>query len=108
VPHERPGRTNTYFDFPAEHWKHLRTTTPMESVFATVGLRQQIIRGAGNHIKLLTMAFKFIEMVSSAGANQRLVASAWGPAAASSPDVDCYGLLLEVKSQSALVRCVAP
>jgi putative transposase len=38
----------THFDFPAEHWKHLRTSNPLESVFATVRLRQRITKGAGS------------------------------------------------------------
>ncbi len=36
-----------FFDFPAEHWKHLRTTNPVESTFATVRLRQRVTKGAG-------------------------------------------------------------
>ena len=36
----------TFYDFPAEHWKHLRTTNPIESVFATVRLRHQRTKGA--------------------------------------------------------------
>jgi len=55
----------THFDFPAEHWKHLRTTNPIESVFATVRLRQRITKGAGNRTKALTMAFKLIEMAEN-------------------------------------------
>jgi putative transposase len=39
----------TDFDFPAEHWKHLRTTNPIESVFATVRLRQRITNGLQAH-----------------------------------------------------------
>ncbi len=38
----------THFDFPAEHWKHLRTTNPIESTFATVKLRQRVTKGAGS------------------------------------------------------------
>lgn len=55
----------THFDFPAEHWKHLRTSNPIESVFATVRLRQRITKGAGNRTKALTMAFKLIEMAEN-------------------------------------------
>lgn len=47
----------THFDFPAEHWKHLRTTNVIESPFATVRLRQRVTKGAGNRTKALTMAF---------------------------------------------------
>lgn len=52
----------TLFDFPAEHWKHLRTTNVIESPFATVRLRQRVTKGAGNRTKALTMAFKLLEM----------------------------------------------
>lgn len=52
----------TFFDFPAEHWKHLRTTNVIESPFATVRLRQRVTKGAGNRTKALTMAFKLLEM----------------------------------------------
>jgi putative transposase len=52
----------TFFDFPAEHWKHLRTSNPIESSFATVRLRQRITKGAGTRTKALTMAFKLLKM----------------------------------------------
>jgi transposase-like protein len=52
----------TYYDFPAEHWKHLRTSNPIESAFATVRLRQRVTKGAGSRTKALTMAFKLLEM----------------------------------------------
>ncbi len=52
----------TYYDFPAQHWKHLRTTNIIESPFATVRLRQRVTKGAGNRTKALTMAFKLLEM----------------------------------------------
>lgn len=41
-------RLLTFLDFPAEHWKHLRTTNPIESTFATVKLRQRVTKGAGS------------------------------------------------------------
>ena len=47
----------TFFDFPAPHWKHLRTTNIIESPFATVRLRQRVTKGAGSRTKALTMAF---------------------------------------------------
>lgn len=37
-----------FFDFPAEHWRHLRTTNPIESSFATVKLRTRVTKGAGS------------------------------------------------------------
>jgi transposase-like protein len=52
----------THFDFPAEHWLHVRTTNPVESPFATVRLRQRVTKGAGTRTKGLTMAFKLLEM----------------------------------------------
>ena len=52
----------THFDFPAEHWRHLRTTNVIESPFATVRLRQRVTKGAGNRTKALIMAFKLLEM----------------------------------------------
>lgn len=52
----------TYFDLPAEHWIHLRTTNPVESPFSTVRLRQRVTKGAGSRTKGLMMAFKLLEM----------------------------------------------
>lgn len=51
-----------HFDFPAEHWKHLRTTNIIESPFATVRLRQRVTKGAGSRTKALLMAFKLLDM----------------------------------------------
>lgn len=50
-----------YFDYPAEHWIHLRTTNPIESTFATVRLRTKVTRGAGSRTAALAMTFKLIE-----------------------------------------------
>jgi len=55
-------RLTTFFDFPAEHWKHLRTTNVIESVFATVRLRERATRGAGSRTKGLLMGFKLLDM----------------------------------------------
>ncbi len=52
----------TYFDFPAEHWKHLRTTNPIESSFATVRLRQKVTKGAGSRTRGLVFAYKLLDM----------------------------------------------
>ncbi len=52
----------TFFDYPAEHWLHLRTSNPVESTFSTVRLRQRVTKGAGNRTKALTMAFKLLDM----------------------------------------------
>jgi transposase-like protein len=51
-----------HFDFPAEHWKHLRTSNVIESPFATVRLRQRVTKGAGSRSKALLMAFKLLDM----------------------------------------------
>ncbi len=51
----------TFYDFPAEHWVHLRTTNPIESLFATVRLRTAKTKGCGSRIATLTMVFKLAE-----------------------------------------------
>lgn len=48
----------TFYDFPAEHWRHIRTTNPIESTFATVRLRTAKVRGCFSRETVLTMAFK--------------------------------------------------
>lgn len=50
-----------FYDFPAEHWKHLRTTNPIESTFATVRLRTKRTKGCGSRIATLTMVFKLTQ-----------------------------------------------
>src|SRR5512146_490691 len=50
----------THFELPAEHWKHLRTTNPIESTFATVKLRQRVTKGAGSRGAGLAMAFRLL------------------------------------------------
>ena len=50
-----------FFDFPAEHWIHLKTTNPIESTFATVRLRTKVTKGPGSRAAGLAMAFKLIE-----------------------------------------------
>ena len=51
-----------FFDFPAEHWRHLRTSNLIESPFATVRLRQRVTKGAGSRTKGLLMAYKLLDM----------------------------------------------
>ena len=51
----------TFYDFPAEHWGHLRTTNPIESTFATVRLRTDKTKGCGSRIACLTMVFKLTQ-----------------------------------------------
>ena len=48
----------TFYDFPAEHWLHLRTTNPIESTFATVRHRTRQTKGCGSRLATLTMVFK--------------------------------------------------
>ena len=50
----------TFFDFPAQHWIHLRTTNPIESAFATVKARTRQTKGAGSRMAGLALAFKLI------------------------------------------------
>ena len=50
-----------FYDYPAEHWVHLRTTNPIESTFATVRLRQKVTKGPGSRAAGVAMAFKLIE-----------------------------------------------
>jgi transposase-like protein len=50
-----------FYDFPAEHWIHLRTTNPIESTFATVRLRTKMTKGAGSRAAGLAMVFKLVE-----------------------------------------------
>ena len=47
-----------FYDFPAEHWQHLRTTNPIESMFATVRLRHRRTKGSGTRVACLAMVFK--------------------------------------------------
>ncbi len=49
-----------FYDFPAEHWRHLRTTNPIESSFATVKLRTRVTKGAGSKKAALAMAYKLL------------------------------------------------
>jgi transposase-like protein len=51
----------TFFDFPAEHWVHLKTSNPIESTFSTVRLRTRVTKGPGSRAAGLAMAFKLLE-----------------------------------------------
>jgi len=53
-----------FYDFPAEHWMHLRTTNVIESVFATVRLRTEKTKGSGTRVACLTMVFKLMQSAS--------------------------------------------
>ena len=50
-----------FYDFPAEHWKHLRTTNPIESTFATIRLRHRRTKGSGTRKTSVAMMFKLAQ-----------------------------------------------
>lgn len=54
-----------FYDYPAEHWVHLKTTNPIESTFATVRLRTKVTKGPGSRAAGLAMAFKLLEAAES-------------------------------------------
>ncbi len=62
-----------FYDSPAEHWIHLRTTNPIESAFSTVKLRTKVTRGEGSPAAALAMVFKLVE---SAQARWRAITGA--------------------------------
>jgi putative transposase len=51
----------TFYDFPAEHWTHLRTTNPIESTFSTIRLRHRRTKGNGTRKTSLAMMFKLAQ-----------------------------------------------
>jgi transposase-like protein len=53
-----------FYDFPVEHWIHLRTTNPIESTFSTVRLRTKVTRGAGSRTAGMAMAYKLLDAAS--------------------------------------------
>lgn len=55
------GRLLTFYDYPAEHWQHIRTTNPIESTFATVRHRTRQTKGCGSRLATLTMVYKLID-----------------------------------------------
>ena len=52
------GSLLSFYDFPAEHWHHIRTSNPIESTFASVRLRTAKTRGCGSRTSILSMVFK--------------------------------------------------
>ena len=52
------GALLAFYDFPADHWIHLRTSNPIESTFASVRLRTAKTKGCGSRIACLSMVFK--------------------------------------------------
>jgi len=61
----------TFYDFPAQHWVHLRSTNPIESTFATVRLRTKRTKGCGSRIATLTMVFKLVQEAEKSWARLR-------------------------------------
>jgi transposase-like protein len=59
--HRDQDQLLAFFDFPAAHWTHLRTTNPIESAFATVRLRTRVTKGAGTRRRGLVMAYKLLD-----------------------------------------------
>ena len=57
---DKPEAMLAFYDMPAEHWIHLKTTNPIESTFATVRLRTKVTKGAGSRAAGLAMAYKLI------------------------------------------------
>jgi putative transposase len=58
------GALLSFYNFPAEHWVHIRTTNPIESVFSTVRLRHDKTKGSGSRVACLTMVYKLMESAS--------------------------------------------
>ncbi|MCZ7645996.1 MAG: IS256 family transposase [Planctomycetota bacterium] len=58
-----------FYDFPAEHWAHLRTTNPIESAFATVRLRTHKTKGCGTRQATLAMVFKLAQVAEKRSLN---------------------------------------
>ena len=67
-----------FYDFPAEHWIHLKTSNPIESTFATVRLRTKVTKGAGSRAAGLAMAFKLIDAAQDRWRKVALRVEAWG------------------------------
>jgi putative transposase len=61
MPEEGPDPLLTFYDFPAEHWKHLRTSNPIESTFATVRHRTSRSKECLSNRTALAMVFKLVE-----------------------------------------------
>jgi transposase-like protein len=55
------GQLLAFYDYPAEHWVHLRTTNPIETAVATVRHRTKVTKGPGSRAAGLAVAFKLIE-----------------------------------------------
>jgi len=87
-----------FYDFPAEHWVHLKTSNPIESTLSTVRLRTRVTKGPGSRAAGLATVFKLIEAASvrwrlrqrlapgRPGVSSRTAAAPRPPGWASSPD----------------------
>lgn len=53
--------TMAFYDFPAEHWRHIRSINPIESTFATVRLRSKKTKGCGSTKATIMMVFKLVQ-----------------------------------------------
>lgn len=53
----------TFYDFPAEHWQHLRTTNPIESTFSSIRHRSKQTKGCGSRMATLSLVFKLAKEV---------------------------------------------
>lgn len=79
----------TFYDYPAQHWRHLRTTNPIESVFAPVRARTDITKGPGSRQAGLAMIFKLMEaaegrwrkLIGAGGSEGGLLGFLWNPQA---------------------------
>jgi len=80
----------TFYDFPAEHWKHIRTTNPVESVFATVRNRTRKTRGCLNRKTALAMVFRRMILLGTLLRNTLSGNGQPGRSGEKSPDqIDC-------------------
>ena len=62
-----------FYDFPAEHWRHIRTTNPIESAFSTIRLRHRRTKGSGTRRTSLAMMFKLGTHAERRKACQKLI-----------------------------------
>jgi transposase-like protein len=95
---DKPDQLLAFFDFPAEHWIHLKTTNPIESTFATVRLRTKVTKGPGSKAAGLAMAYKLID---SAQARWRAVNAPHLVALVRTGAVFRNGLLVERDDEAA-------
>ena len=64
-----------FYDFPAEHWAHIRTTNPIESTFATVRHRTRQTKGCGNRMATLTMVYKLAKLAEEGWTTSKRICS---------------------------------